>query len=31
MLLPGILVMAATVIIILGPFVIGFLYEEYMS
>ncbi len=31
MLLPAILVMAATVIIILGPFVIGFLYEEYLG
>lgn len=31
MLLPGILVMAATVIVILGPFVIGFLFQEYMS
>ena len=31
MLLPAILVMASTVIIILGPFVIGFLYEEYLG
>jgi len=31
MLLPGILVMAATVIVILGPFIIGFLFQEYMS
>ncbi len=31
MLLPGILVMGATVIVILGPFVIGFLFQEYMS
>ncbi len=31
MLLPGILVMASTVIVILGPFIIGFLFQEYMS
>jgi tight adherence protein C len=31
MLLPGILVMAATVIVILGPFLLGFIYQEYMS
>ena len=31
MLLPGILVMMATVIVILGPFVIGFVFQEYMS
>lgn len=31
MLLPGILVMAATVIVILGPFLLGFIYSDYMS
>jgi tight adherence protein C len=31
MLLPAILVMKATVIIILGPFVLSFLYAELMS
>ena len=31
MLLPGILVMAATVIVILGPFLLGFIYTDYMS
>ncbi|MDA1054685.1 MAG: type II secretion system F family protein [Planctomycetota bacterium] len=31
MLLPGILVMASTVIVILGPFLLGFIYQEYMS
>lgn len=31
MLLPGILIMAATVIIILGPFLLGFIYQEYIS
>ena len=31
MLLPGILVMMSTVIVILGPFVIGFVFQEYMS
>lgn len=30
MLLPAVLVMASTVIIILGPFVLGFLYAEFM-
>jgi tight adherence protein C len=30
MLLPGILIMASTVIIILGPFILGFLYAEFM-
>jgi tight adherence protein C len=30
MLLPGILVMASTVIIILGPFILSFIYDEYM-
>ena len=28
MLLPGILVMASTVIIIIGPFILGFLYAD---
>lgn len=31
MLLPGVLVMAATVIVILGPFLLGFIYSDYMS
>lgn len=31
MLLPGILIMASTVLIILGPFVLGFIYEDFMS
>lgn len=31
MLLPAILVMAATVLIILGPFVLSFMYTEFMS
>lgn len=31
MLLPGILIMASTVIIILGPFILSFLYAEFMS
>lgn len=31
MLLPGVLVMAATVLIILGPFIIGFIYNDFMS
>ena len=31
MLLPSILVMASTVIIILGPFVLGFIYEDFLS
>ncbi len=31
MLLPTILVMASTVIIILGPFVLGFIYADFMS
>lgn len=31
MLLPTILVMASTVIIILGPFIVGFVYAEFMS
>ena len=31
MLLPGILVMMSTVIVILGPFIIGFVFQEYMS
>jgi tight adherence protein C len=31
MLLPAILVMAATVLIILGPFVLSFIYTEFMS
>ncbi len=31
MLLPAVLVMAATVIVILGPFILGFLYAEFMS
>ena len=30
MLLPGVLIMASTVIIILGPFILGFLYAEFM-
>lgn len=30
MLLPAVLVMASTVIIILGPFILGFLYAEFM-
>jgi tight adherence protein C len=30
MLLPGILVMASTVIVILGPFLLSFVYEDYM-
>ena len=30
MLLPGILVMAATVIVILGPFLLSFIYDDYM-
>lgn len=30
MLLPGILVMASTVIIILGPFILGFIYVDFM-
>jgi tight adherence protein C len=30
MLLPGILIMASTVIIILGPFILGFIYAEFM-
>lgn len=30
MLLPGILVMAATVIVILGPFLLSFIYGDYM-
>jgi len=30
MLLPGILIMASTVIIILGPFLLSFIYQEYM-
>ncbi|MFP6765238.1 MAG: type II secretion system F family protein [Planctomycetaceae bacterium] len=30
MLLPGILVMASTVIVILGPFMLSFIYEDYM-
>jgi tight adherence protein C len=31
MLLPAILVMAATVLIILGPFVLSFIYTEFMD
>ena len=31
MLLPAVLVMAATVIIILGPFILGFIYADFMS
>lgn len=31
MLAPAVLVMAATVIVILGPFVISFLYEDFLS
>lgn len=31
MLLPGILIMASTVLIILGPFVLGFIYEDFLS
>ncbi len=31
MLLPNMLVMASTVIIILGPFVLGFIYEDFLS
>jgi hypothetical protein len=27
-LLPGVMVMASTVIIILGPFILGFLYSD---
>ncbi|MGZ0172466.1 MAG: type II secretion system F family protein [Planctomycetales bacterium] len=30
MLLPGILIMASTVIIILGPFLLSFIYQEYI-
>jgi len=30
MLLPAVLVMAATVLIILGPFVLGFIFEDFM-
>ena len=30
MLLPGILVMASTVIVILGPFLLSFIYQDYM-
>lgn len=30
MLLPGILIMASTVVIILGPFLLAFIYQEYM-
>ena len=30
MLLPTILVMAATVIVILGPFLLGFIYSDFM-
>ena len=30
MLLPGILFMASTVVIILGPFLLGFIYQEYI-
>ena len=30
MLLPGILIMASTVVIILGPFLLGFIYQEYI-
>lgn len=30
MLLPGILVMASTVIVILGPFLLSFVYQDYM-
>lgn len=30
MLLPGILVMASTVIVILGPFILGFLYADFL-
>ena len=30
MLLPGIMIMASTVIIILGPFILGFMYAEFM-
>lgn len=31
MLLPAILIMASTVLIILGPFVLGFIYNDFMS
>ncbi len=31
MLLPGVLVMAATVIVILGPFLLSFFYADFMS
>ena len=30
MLLPGILIMASTVVVILGPFVLSFIYQEYI-
>ena len=31
MLLPAVLIMAATVLIIIGPFILGFVYEDFLS
>jgi len=31
MLLPTVLVMASTVLIILGPFVLGFMYADFLG